>query len=131
MLVNNIVLVECSKLSEAEILLRKIPQDTNANHVPEIVTKINNGIAKIFKIQKNGIEVGFCIYEIYENEFWILAMQATEYIDSFKNIYFQICDFAKILNCKSVCFETIRAGLIEKALQNEFYIWSVKMRKLL
>lgn len=126
---NKITLRECRKLSEAEILLRKIPHDNSAGHLDSILEKINSGFARVLEVNKDGKQIGVCVYEVYKSEFWVLALYSSKVIDCFKTIYPTIIEYAKVRHCSVICFKTVRAGLIEASLQNAFYISSVEMRK--
>lgn len=130
-ILNKITLCECRKLSEAEILLRKIPHDNSAGHLDLLLEKINGGLARVLEVNKDGKQIGVCIYEVYKGEFWVLALICSKPVDCFKTIYPIIIDFAKVQRCSVICFKTIRPGLIDAALQNSFYISSVEMRQKL
>lgn len=128
---NRISLRECSHLSEAEILLRGIPQDNTAGHVDYILDKINKGEARALDIKKSGVKVGFCVYEICGSDFWILAMKGTTHFDVAKNVLPFLEQLAKDKRCSTIRFKTVRAGLIDISLKNGFQISSVEMQKTL
>jgi hypothetical protein len=130
-LLHKISLRECRKLSEAEILLRKIPHDNSAGHLDLLLEKINSGLARVLEVNKDGKQIGVCIYEVYKGEFWVLALICSKPVDCFKTIYPIITEYAKVRRCSVICFKTVRPGLIDAALQNSFYVSSVEMRKSL
>lgn len=126
-LLNRITLSECSKLTEAEILLRNLPQDNTAGHVNAILDKINAGIARVIELRKDGRKIGFFVFEVYGNEFWILAMNATQQTKIFETVLSHVQQMAFERKCSKLCFKTVRAGLIMSAMKNGFYISSVEL----
>lgn len=128
---NKITLREVSKLSEAEILLRDLPQDNAAGHVAQIIEKINSGLARVYNINNHGEKIGVCVAEIYGKDFVILAMYVSKVIDAFKTVYPLIEKLAKESRCESLVFWTVRAGLITNAINDGWRISHVEMRKTL
>lgn len=128
---NNITLRECSHLSEAEILLRGIPQDNTAGHVDFILDKINKGEARALDIKKFGVKVGFCIVEKCGSDFWVLAMKGTKFFNVKETVLPHLETLAREVGCSTVRFKTVRAGLIELGLESGFAISSVEMFKTL
>lgn len=128
---NRITLAQCSQLSEAEILLRGIPQDNTAGHVNFILDKINKGEARAFDIKKAGSKVGFAIVEKSGSDLWVLAMKGTKFFNVKETVLPHLETLAREAGCSTIRFKTVRAGLIDVGLSSGFAISSVEMFKTL
>jgi hypothetical protein len=124
-----IVLHECEQLSEAEILFRNCPQDNLAGHADLISQNIKEGKTKLFKVVKEGREIGFVAVEIYNSEFIVVAMHTNEHCSVFDNVLPMFIETAKQRGCRCVTFSTIRHGLIKQAIKSGFILSEIVMRK--
>lgn len=124
-------LAETSKFSEAEILFRNCPQDNKAAHADKITRKLKNGEAKLLQINKDGKEIGFLAVEIYNQQYYVLAMSSVEQCDVFCNVVPIFEEYARKMGCKCIAFSTVRPGLIKQSKDNGFIISEIVMRKYL
>lgn len=120
-----------SHCEEIETQLASLPQDHSQGYPREIAEKVRTGIATVHQISRDGVNVGYFITEKFENDFVVLAMQTFQNIDAFHTILENAETLARNAGCRHLTFNTIRAGLLERAIDFKFQISTVTLRKTL
>ena len=130
--INDFSVSLCDKLSEAEILFRKCPQDNLAGHVEMINEKLRNGLASLYSIKKGDEKIGFFCAEIFDKTFHVLALSANGACGVFDNISTPFIEkIAEKSGCACVAFSTVRPGLIKQAIKSGFNVSEIVMKKYL
>lgn len=110
-----------------------VPFDHPAGFKDYIFREHSNGRVKLAEIKNGDRKVGFLAYQIHcleKREFYVLATfvedKSIDYTDLIERFTVEL---AKRYNCVSLCFQTVRAGLIKKQIENGYRIAEVTLRK--
>jgi len=131
----NIALHATADISAVEVGLRRIPNDDpKGTFAPAIIDLIRTGKAKVFEIVRNGAVVGFTVYQI-ENfgpnykELISVATHCPHTSNLRYEIEAQLLQHAKNLGCQSIRMHTVRQGLVKEALDNDWHVAEIVLRK--
>lgn len=130
-MLNQIILKECNKLSEAEIQFRQIPFDNSPDHTSEILEKVRNKIATLHEVYEGNHSIGFAALEKYGGKLVVLAFISKQPVAYFERVAPLIEKLAKLKGCNTVSHSTVRPGGIRLSLANGYKITRVELEKTL
>ncbi len=112
--------------------LRRIPCDSPAETAALLAQDVRDGLARVCRIEREGVRVGFLIFGIDRpaNE---LVIHAAFGADGRENLMPEIFEIGVTLGreceCGSIRFHTMRPGLVRLALERGYRASEVTMRK--
>lgn len=131
---NKLSLQVSASLSDAEIFLRKIPNDDPVSFVDFVMRKIRTREYEARDIYNGKEKIGLTVYyvESFDNwrEFVSVATYTGKSAPGFADFWGDaIASLARELSCKSVRFATVRHGLVKLALESGWNVTEITMRK--
>lgn len=131
---NKLALKNTASLSEAEIFLRKIPNDDPVSFVDYVTARIKRGEYHAKDILLSNSKIGLTVYFVEDfgnhREFVSVATYTNQHAPGFSEFWTtEIERLAHSLNCKSIRFATVRHGLIKLALSRGWNVTEITLRK--
>ena len=123
-----------ASFKDAEVFLRKIPNDDPVSFVDFVVARIRSGEYKAKDIFSGHEKIGITVYFVEDfgnhRELVSVATYTNASAAGFSDFWqAEIVNLARALKCKSIRFATVRHGLVSLALRNGWNVTEITMRK--
>lgn len=133
---NRLALKTTASFSDAEIFLRKIPNDDPVSFVDYVTDRIKRGEYHAKDILLENSKIGLAVYFVEDfgnhREFVSVATYTNQHAPDFSAFWTtEIERLAHSLNCKSIRFATVRHGLVKLALDSGWNVTEITLRKYL
>lgn len=133
---NKLVLKTTASLTDAEVFLRKIPNDDPVSFTDLVISRIRSGDYQAREIffgeNKIGVTVFFVESFGTHREFVSVATYTNQHAPDFGKFWNdEVNRLARSLHCSSLRFSTVRHGLVQRALTGGWSLVEVTLRKYL
>jgi len=131
---NALVLKTAASLTDAEVFLRKIPNDDPGSFVDLVIARIRSGDYHAKEIFYGENKIGVTVFFVESfgdhREFVSVATYTNQTAPDFGKFWNdEIVRLARSLHCRSLRFATVRHGLIQRALNEGWSLVEVTLRK--
>jgi hypothetical protein len=125
-----------ASLTDAEVFLRKIPNDDPVSFVDFVVARIRSSEYRACDIILGTEKIGITVYFVEcfgsYREFVSVATYTNQPAPNFSAFWqSEIEKLARSLFCQSIRFATVRHGLVSLALRNGWNVTEITLRKYL
>ncbi len=132
----NFTLRASADITAAEIALRGIPNDDpNGAFLPHVIAAIKNGTYKLSEIRLGEHIDGYTVYgfeNFGEHRELISVATVSKCAVCIRHVMETLLvEIAEKENCRSIRMHTVRAGLIKEAINKDWHIAEVVLRKTL
>lgn len=130
---NNLILKTTASLTDAEVFLRKIPNDDPVSFVDLVISRIRSGDYQAREIFVGDEKIGVTVYfvESFGTHRELVSVatytnrQAPGFSDFWKD---EMGRLARSLSCSSIRMSTVRHGLVKLALEQNWQLCEVTLR---
>jgi hypothetical protein len=131
---DRIALLASADLTAAEVALRGIPNDDpNGKFVPQVMALIRAGKYQLAEVMVEGARVGFTVYYVEEfgdhREFVSVATSCPKTNGLRFDLEKILLSFAQYARCKTLRMHTVRHGLVKQALDRDWHVAEIVLRK--
>lgn len=133
---DNFALKTTASLTDAEIFLRKIPNDDPVSFTELVIPRIRSGEYRAKDIFLGDEKIGITVYFVecfdLHREFVSVATYTNQRAPGFSDFWLsEISRLARSLQCHSMRFSTVRHGLVKLALADAWHVAEITVRKYL